>query len=292
MRKLFLFFIILCHSSLYALDSQDVSTFLSDSQKTSTLAQRMDLYSSIFLKARYIGGPLGEGTQGRFDNDELYRFDAFDCTTYVETVLALSLSDTLEDFSDWMNRIRYKNAEVSYVTRNHFVSVDWINNNDYLLRDVTAEIAKEKTLYARSVIDKKAWYQGKKITEINLDLPLKDKEQRLDEFKNLGNHFSPVKTNFPYISIKELLKTKKLFNQLESGFIVNIVRPNWNLKPTDLNVSHQGILIKNKAGELVFRHASSVGKNPTVREENFRKYLEKYQDHKTIKGINLLEPFW
>src|SRR5690606_32543867 len=55
-----------------------------------SLPERVDKLSSIFLGSDYVGDPLGEGESGVYDRDPLYRFDAFDCTTYVETVLALS----------------------------------------------------------------------------------------------------------------------------------------------------------------------------------------------------------
>ena len=47
----------------------------------------IDKISSSFKEIEYSLNPLGENFG--IDNDPLYRFDKFDCLTYVETVLAL-----------------------------------------------------------------------------------------------------------------------------------------------------------------------------------------------------------
>ena len=56
------------------------------------LAQRIDAISAQFLGKPYLLGALGEGEQGYYDSSPLYRTDAFDCETYVDTVLALIIS--------------------------------------------------------------------------------------------------------------------------------------------------------------------------------------------------------
>ena len=73
-----------------------------------------------FLGAPYANSPLGEEIAP--DTDPLIRFDAFDCTTFVETVLANGDIRKL-------NRIRYQNGNVGFLNRNHFIETDWLHNN-------------------------------------------------------------------------------------------------------------------------------------------------------------------
>ena len=58
-----------------------------------SLADRILKIGEVFLGRPYVRGALGEGPDGRFDKNPLFRFDCFDCLTYVNTVLALALAD-------------------------------------------------------------------------------------------------------------------------------------------------------------------------------------------------------
>ena len=103
---------------------------LSKHQDSESAVARMKAFSAEFLGLPYgTSGPLGEGVSGRYDQDPLYRFDTFDCTTFVETVVSLSLSKDVDAFENAMNRIRYEGGEVEFLKRNHFPSLQWIPNN-------------------------------------------------------------------------------------------------------------------------------------------------------------------
>ena len=99
-----------------------------------------------YLGARYLNDPLGEGIAP--DPDPLIRTDAFDCTTFVETSLAAGDVDAL-------TKIRYKNGDVGFVNRNHFIESDWIPNNSDLVKNVSAQYGK--TAVRHVVIDQAAW---------------------------------------------------------------------------------------------------------------------------------------
>ena len=98
-------------------------------QQTASLPQRVEAVSELFLGAPYKHGALGEGPDGEFDRDPLIRFDAFDCTTFVETVMALSLDSDLNSAMRTLQKIRYKDGQIGYATRNHFIELDWVPNN-------------------------------------------------------------------------------------------------------------------------------------------------------------------
>jgi hypothetical protein len=91
------------------------------------VAKRIEQISAQFLGLPYLANSL----IGSLDVPEqlVVRLDAFDCVTYLETVLALALSKTAEQFEEHLIRLRYKNSEVSWATRNHYM-VDWWRNNE------------------------------------------------------------------------------------------------------------------------------------------------------------------
>lgn len=60
------------------------------SMPNSSMPDRIDWVSSQFLGVHYLLGSLGEGPEARYDQFPKYRIDAFDCDTYVNTVLSLA----------------------------------------------------------------------------------------------------------------------------------------------------------------------------------------------------------
>ncbi|HEY2523833.1 MAG TPA: N-acetylmuramoyl-L-alanine amidase-like domain-containing protein, partial [Candidatus Binataceae bacterium] len=54
--------------------------------------------------------------------------DAFDCVTFIETVLALARASKICEFSEALRRIRYVRGRIEWAWRNHYMT-DWIRNN-------------------------------------------------------------------------------------------------------------------------------------------------------------------
>ena len=95
------------------------------------LGARLRFFARYFLGVPLCFGALGEGQLGRFDQNPTYRFDCFDCMTYVATVVALSISRYPADFKVNLRALLYHSAENAYLRRRHFVSLDW--NRDHEL---------------------------------------------------------------------------------------------------------------------------------------------------------------
>ena len=257
-------------------------------------AERVLGIGESLLGVPYVVNPFGEGPRGRYDRSPLSRFDGFDCTTFVETVTALALSDSQDQFQTTLNRIRYKDGNVEFTSRNHFTDLDWIPNNVRagFYRDVTQSAAPGKTLVARAVIDKRSWYAKLPPSRIQIPgLAEADRQKLLDRLRAEGLRFSPEEATVPYVPLTSLFGPggSEIFDRVPSGSVVNIVRPNWDLVAaigTHLNISHQGFAVR-KNGILYFLEASEVlGKVSMVPMED---YLRAYLDSPTIKGINILE---
>lgn len=78
--------------------------------------------------------------------------DAFDCVTFVETVLAAAFARTEDDFVRTLKRLRYQGGSCAWEKRNHYM-IDWIRNNRQagLVRDVALgprQIEKRRVLDA------------------------------------------------------------------------------------------------------------------------------------------------
>lgn len=269
------------------------------SMPNNSMANRIDWISSQFLGVHYVLGSLGEGAKGRYDQFPKYRVDAFDCDTYVNTVLSLAVSNSLSSFQQCIKNIRYKNGAVSYIKRNHFQGLDWNKNNQHngILKDITNTIKdqnnKPVAQVAAAVINKPNWYAYKTIETIRLEnTDHINVEERLNELKTKGSKLEIVSEKVPYLPFSALFNKKNkpnmyLFSQIPDGAIIEIVRPNWDLSKkigTALNISHLGFAIRTK-GQLYFRQASSeYGK---VVDVPLIKYLQKAQSSPTIKGINI-----
>ncbi|MDR0367118.1 MAG: DUF1460 domain-containing protein, partial [Rickettsiales bacterium] len=185
--------------------------------------------SARFLGARYLLDPLGEGS-GR-DADPLVRFDAFDCLTFIETVLALELGRELSS-------IRYKGGRVGFASRNHFLSADWLANNADIVRDITRDLGVPFA-YRNTVIDRRNWFLR------THRLIVQAAPARVDSFYIVKMDLSAYREKLIASITVPLLAA---FVQADEGLEEKI--------GTDLVYSHIGFLIPG--GEsLVLRHASS-----------------------------------
>src|SRR5688572_6109213 len=95
--------------------------------KEGDLAKRIEAISGQFIGCPYVVNSLCGGHD--FPEQLVVKLDGFDCVTYMETVLALALAETVEQFKETLIRIRYKNSEVVWQKRNHYM-VDWWRNNE------------------------------------------------------------------------------------------------------------------------------------------------------------------
>lgn len=89
-------------------------------------AGRIDVISRHFLGRPYKPNPL----IGTADTPEVFAasLDGFDCVTYIETVVALYRSSNVDDFTNWLRKIRYDRGLIQWARRNHYMT-SWIRNN-------------------------------------------------------------------------------------------------------------------------------------------------------------------
>jgi hypothetical protein len=253
--------------------------------KGQPLSLRLHTLAEFFLGTDY--GPWSDGSSIESLDDFNYQLNLLDCVTFVEVALALAKTkptDSFPEFSKSFEKllalIHYANGVTNFASRNHFMCMDWIANNKFIVEDITLSLSAN-TKIASAEIDKAAWTKKHNLyKDINADLPPK-----------IADKFKPYTSRLPYIETTEFLaNTSKFKDNFPEYCIVNIVRPNWEMRDkigTNLNISHLGFAFKDpKTKDLSFYHATSEKKR--VVKESLEDYLVRYQDSPTIKGINVL----
>ena len=212
------------------------------------VADDMDI-GAKYIGATYLTDPLGEAIAP--DTDPLIREDAFDCVTFVETVLANGDVNRL-------NKIRYANGTPNFIKRNHFIETDWLTNNADLVKNVSSKYAPVAIRHV--TIDKKKWFK----TVHNIDV-----------------EFSPQHADLKYIPYKYARNIKT-----DHPMVVLFVIDNPKISKkigTDLAIRHMGFLMPD--GRL--RHASRFQKH--VVDTNFLEHINTMVENKNNLGIILLE---
>lgn len=255
---------------------------------------RVESAAQALLNRRFSWYPLGEGKEGEFDQRPLVRFDEFDCSTWVETVMALSHAKKFPQFLDSLISIRYKGKLISFQTRNHFPHHDWIVSNisNGLLVDATATIAGiiPPISYVSTNLPG-LWYSKLSFGRIFLpNTPTEEQKQVLEKLRRLGKDASPMKDTISYIPMnriiakkgqlkttdspdryrpikvapylaekaKDVLINEDLLNRIPMPALIQVIKPGWDRR-ADLgyviDVGHRGILTK-KNGVIYFQQMS------------------------------------
>ena len=181
------------------------------------------------------------------------------------------------------------------------MSIDWNpnNTNNGLLQEYTGKIIDKNAnpifVVADATIDKAGWLQKKSISDIKISASEITKAKRLQKLKAQSTRYIPVQSHLKYLPLSKLFNSDRqpmneYFQQIPDGSIIEIIRPNWQLKKvigTNLQISHLGFAIKQEQ-VLYFREASSEEKK--VIDIPLTTYLKKYIDSPTVKGINIFIP--
>jgi N-acetylmuramoyl-L-alanine amidase-like len=230
-----------------------------------SLEARLLGLSERFLGTPYAHSPLGEG-EGP-DPDPRLRLDRVDCLTFVETVMALGLSDSVEDVVHVLDSIRYR-GRPEYASRNHLMEAQWLPSNAAkgLVRDVTRLLGGEAARLDWKVLGEKAWAST---TGKTLGLPA---EARLTG-------------RFP-LSLLPVDQVLERAGSWPSGTLLLVVREDAAWRIT--RVSHLGFVVQ-RGGRTYLRHATRGWKDGVVDEELAHLLARHARYHWKIEGVSLWE---
>lgn len=139
-----------------------------DPAKPEDFAEILDRVSGELLQRPYQDGPLGEGKGAAEDPDPLYRLDAFDCTTFLETVMAnaycFAAKKPASCLEKKMRSIRYAGSRISFRERNHVPETDWLPHNEAkgYLEDLHGKLfASSEWREAKPGFDRELWLSSR-----------------------------------------------------------------------------------------------------------------------------------
>ena len=238
--KYFLIFILtfVTFNNLFSENYESVVHKLTKGFKNLDYTDRVIKYSEYFIGVPYKNNTL----IGDKDTKEelVINFKEMDCFTYVDYVESLIDSRNFSDFTKNLKKVRYKNSEVSFITRNHFF-YDWMKNN-IAMEDITKQLFPNKAKFVDKILNKKS--DGSSFLE----------------------GVSMQNVRIWYVG-PEVLNYESL-NLLQNGDYIGIYSDQ-----KGLDVSHVGIFIKINE-QYFFRHGSNRKGIDSVIDEEFFQYVK------------------
>lgn len=276
MRRIILLGIILfsvCSVQANEQDSIKVEKWLKEA-----ISLPQDSCRTLHFAKQMLGVPYVAGTlDGNEEEQLVIRTDALDCTTFVETVLALCVADKREEqsfagFKKALTDVRYRDGVLDgYASRLHYFS-DWISNNERM------GFVKECTSETSCSQPKELWLNFM-TTHVDSYLPMKKDSSlisRMDAIEKAwqGVEISFIPKNKLHLSPDDL--------KIENGDILTITT---NIK--GLDVVHVGFAFW-KSGQLYLLHASSVAKKVIEDPLSLYDYSWNKKAHTGVRVIRLV----
>jgi hypothetical protein len=257
----FLFVVNLsAQQKIYKMSKEEINSILTEkSNENLSVTDRMSFYSEMFLGMPYGLTCVGDGPYALYDTKPLLTFDTTNCMVFCEDVLALSISDSYENFFNNLQKIRYKEGIIGMKTRNHYTMADWLPENSWLLHSVAKEIAGNSAKTLTRTISHKKFFAGKGIKDMR-----HVKEDR--------------KITVDYIPFKELIAVKKNF---KNGDILALMFKNLD----NIFSAHMLMFYDTPSGKVI--RESSLSKN-TALDTPFDEWVAKFLNSKKYAGIAVM----
>lgn len=215
---------------------ETLDILLSESSAITDIGKRIDFLSGKFLGVKYRESTL----IGDINTTEILviNLNGVDCFTFIDCIEAMRISNSFSEFKENLKRVRYRSGKIAYENRNHFFT-DWREYNSDLVEDITEVTCAGKSSQVKKILNQK--------DDGTCFLPGISCSERQIVYIPAGNIDNAVIEN------------------LRTGDYIGL----YSEKP-GLDVSHVGILIKNKE-DVFFRHASKSSMR--VVDEDFLKYI-------------------
>ena len=266
-----------------SLSTQAVTYEWEDSTRVADLLQQARLQSPnqnmiLYFAHQFLGVPyVGHTLEVNKEEELVVNLRQLDCTTFVETVTALTLAfrhDGLgwDDYLQWLLTIRYNKGKLDgYCSRNHYFS-QWIDSNTRL------GLVKEQTSASYPFTASQQLQLNFMSTHPDLYAMLKDKPEDVKKIAQLEKAVSGTKVR--YIPASQLNESKRALKYVRDGDILALVT-----KKSGLDVSHVGFAEWGKDGKLHLLNASSIHKKVVLEPMTLYQYAQK---HPSVLGIRVI----
>ncbi|MDB5933181.1 MAG: hypothetical protein JWQ01_525 [Massilia sp.] len=218
-----------------------------DSYIRAVRAAEPDLRKRIAaIGRRNIGQPyklnlLGEYPYQIHDTLPMFSLEQSDCVVFAEHTYAMALSQSWEEFFWMLQRIRYKDGVVGVATRNHYTEVDWNINNNWLLTDISVDLAGADGPSYALTVDRARFLKTRHHTDSSLPV------------QNSREYFVPAE------------RVDAVAAQLQDGDFVNVI----STRNGAFWASHVGLVVTAADGTRNFLNSAE----PQVREESFAAFV-------------------
>ena len=276
MKRLFIAGIILWSAcSLFAneQDSIKVEKWLKEA-----ISLPQDSCRTLHFAKKMLGVPYVAGTLDGNDEEQLVvHVDQLDCTTFVETVLALSIADkraarSFDGFKKALTDVRYRDGVLDgYASRLHYFS-DWIRNNERMgfIKECTSETACSQP--------KELWLNFM-TTHVDSYLPMKKDTSLVSVMVSIEKAWQGVEI---FYIPKDKLQLSSDELKIKNGDILTITT---NIK--GLDVVHVGFAFWRE-GRLHLLHASSVAKKVIEDPLSLYEYSKNKKAHTGVRAIRVV----
>ncbi len=257
---LFVTISITAQKRIYKMSKEEINELLiQKSSENLTVTERMNFFSEMFLGMPYGLTCVGDGPYALYDTKPLLTFDTTNCMVFCEDVLALSISDSYENFFNNLQQIRYKDGIIGMKTRNHYTMGDWLPENLWLLHSVAKEVAGKDTKTLTRTISHKKFFKRKGITDMRYV-----KEDRT--------------ITINYIPFEVLPKVKE---KIKDGDILALMFRNLD----NIFSGHMLMAYDTPNGKVI--RESSLSKNTTL-DTPYDDWVKKFEHSKKYIGIALM----
>lgn len=233
--------------------------------------ERLMFFAKSLIGTPYKGGTLDVAPDETF----IVRTDSLDCTTFVETVLALYVSSEkvtpeYKDYSDALTNIRYRSGIISgYSSRLHYFS-DWVSDN--VQKGIVCEVTENNEHEQRCL-------SLNYMTEhSDLYRKLKDNDSLVSEMRSNEKKWKNYK--MPYIP-KRLLNLQDTDIIIREGDILALTT-----SIPGLDVVHLGFAVWVD-GRLHLLHASSTHGRVLLDPLPLYDYLKNKKKHTGVRVIRV-----
>jgi hypothetical protein len=192
----------------------------------------------------------------------------FDCTTFIESVLALARTirgnGSYSNFLSEIEKIRYRQGKLTgYCSRLHYFS-EWIVDNERkgIIKDITPSLGGKKISFNVNFMSEHP----------RLYAQLSGRQDRIDSIRVMEKTISAKE--FAYIPRENVYGVE---NSLHEGDIVA-----FTTSVKGLDIGHVGFITKGKNGRCFLLHAPQEGSHVQVAVEPLSEYIAHVKKHSGI----------
>lgn len=240
-----------------------------------------DVPRTLWFGRQFEGRPYVAHTLECGDSEHLIvNTREMDCTTFLETVCALSLCDAhgqtgFSDFCQWLRQLRYRQGRIEdYTSRLHYFTQWAADNEDMGL--VTDVLEQGVDGLATQTVNISNMSQHPELYKHLRGNPQFVSVIRRQEKAEQGKRLH-------YLPKSQLAQSPKKLYFIHSGDLIAIVT-----SKTGLDTSHLGFAVW-QGGKLHLMHASSLNKRVLTEPKTFYDYSQSQRSQVGIRVLRLKE---